>query len=96
MKVYEKYGIDPEWVEQVKVKMKNRQTKQRVKLMVHGVTAEDLQNRAKATGLLGRVANVLGEKLSDAQAETIVDFVLSQHIDPGNPLHKIKLWNMFR
>jgi uncharacterized protein YpuA (DUF1002 family) len=96
MKAYEKYGIDPVWVERVKVKMKNREAKERVKLIVHDVTAQDLQNRAKAARLLGKVAHTLGEKLSDAQAETIVDFVLSQHIDPANPLHKIKLWNMFR
>jgi Stage VI sporulation protein F len=96
MKVYEKYGIDPVWVERVKIKMKNKQTKERVKLLVHDVTAEDLQNRAEAARLLTRVSNALGEKLTAAQAETIVDFVISQHIDPNNPLHKIKLWNMFR
>jgi hypothetical protein len=96
MKVYEKYGIDPVWVERVKVKMKNKQTKERVKSLVHDVTAEDLQNRAEASRLLGSVSRALGEKMTAAQAETIVDFIISQHIDPSNPFHKIKLWNMFR
>jgi hypothetical protein len=96
MKVYEKYGIDPVWVERVKVKMKNKQTKERVKLLVHDVTAEDLQNRAEAIRLVGKVSHALGENVSATQAETIVDFVISQHIDPSNPFHKIKLWNMFR
>lgn len=96
MKVYERYGIDPLWVERVKVKMKNRDTKGRVKLILHDITAQDLQNKAIAARLLAKVAKELGEKLSEAQAETIVEFVLSQHLDPGNPLHKIKMWNMFR
>ncbi|MBP1991422.1 stage VI sporulation protein F [Paenibacillus eucommiae] len=96
MKVYEKYGIDPVWVERVKVKFKNRETKERVKQILHGVTAQDLQNKAKISRLLGAVSKALGEKLSEEQSNTIIDFVISQQIDPANPFHKIKLWNMFR
>jgi uncharacterized protein YpuA (DUF1002 family) len=96
MKVYQKYGIDPVWVEHVKVKMKNRESKERVKLILHDTTAQDLQDRAKVSRLVGRVTKALGEKLSDNQAETIVEFVLSQNLDPANPFHRIKMWNMFR
>lgn len=92
----QKLGIDPMLVERVKLKLKNPDIRERVKMIMHGVTKKDLQDRAKVTRLLGLGAKAVGEKLSDAQANHIIDFVLSQKIDPANTFHLIKLWSKFR
>lgn len=93
---YQKYGIDPALVERIKVKMKNPQIKAKVKQILEGVTKADLQNRPKVAKLLGRITGVLGENLTAAQKNQIIEFVIAQKIDPGNTFHLIKLWNMFR
>lgn len=93
---YQSYGIDREFVERVKLKMKNPQLKERVKAILDGVTKADLQNRGKVTKLLGQVSRVLGEKLTERQSDQIVSFVIAQKIDPSNTFHLIKLWSMFR
>jgi predicted transcriptional regulator len=96
MKVYEKYGIDPLWVKRAKEKIKNKTTKERVREIFHDITAEDLQNKAIVSRLLSHVSKALGEQMTDAQCSALLNFVISQNIDPANPLHKIRLWNMFR
>jgi uncharacterized protein YpuA (DUF1002 family) len=93
---YQKYGIDPAFVERIKMKMKNPQTKERVKQILEGVAKADLQNRTKVAKLLGKISVVLGENLTAAQKNQIIDFVIAQKIDPGNTFHLIKLWGMFR
>ena len=93
---WQKFGIRPELVERVKVKMKNPATKERVRALLDGVTKYDLQDRAKVRRLVKSAARVLNETLSDVQEEQIVNFVLAQKIDPKNTLHLIKLWAMFR
>lgn len=96
MPAYEKYGIKVELVERVKAKMKNPATAERVRAAIGKVTKSDLQNRATVVRLIGAAAKALGEKLSDKEKETLVKFVLERKIDPDNPLHLMKLWNMFR
>jgi hypothetical protein len=93
---YENYGIDRTFVERIKLKMKNQQLNQRVQMILQGITKSDLQNRSKVNRLLGQVAKVLGEKLTDRMSENIVTFVIAQKIDPNNTFHLIKLWGMFR
>lgn len=93
---YQSYGIDRELVERIKLKMKDPQLKERVKVLLDGVTKHDLQDRAKVSRLLGKVSRVLGEKLTERQADQIVSFVIAQKIDPNNTFHLIKLWSMFR
>jgi uncharacterized protein YpuA (DUF1002 family) len=96
MKTYEKYGIDPLWVKRAKEKLKNKAAKERVKGILEDVTARDLQDKATVSRLVSRTSKALGEQLTDDQSSAITHFVLTQNIDPANPLHKIKLWNMFR
>ncbi|MEI7027218.1 stage VI sporulation protein F [Paenibacillus sp. y28] len=93
---YIKYGITPEFVERVKRKMKNPETKERVKKALQGVTKTDLQDRSKVRALVNRCAAILGEKLSDQMTDNMIRFVIDQKIDPNNTLHLIKLWGMFR
>jgi GDP-D-mannose dehydratase len=93
---YEDYGIDRTFVERIKIKMKNPQINQRVKMILNGVSKADLQDSAKLNRLLDKVAKVLGEKLTDRMSHNIVTFVISQKIDPNNTFHLIKLWGMFR
>jgi hypothetical protein len=93
---YENYGIDRAFVERIKIKMKNPQLNQRVKMILDGITKADLQDQAKLNRLLEQIAKVLGEKLSDRMARNIVAFVIAQKIDPNNTFHLIKLWGMFR
>lgn len=93
---YQQTGIDPALVERVKLKLKNKDIRERVKMIMHGVTKRDLQDRVKVTKLLALGSKAVGEKLSESQASYIVDFVLSQKIDPANTFHLIKLWSMFR
>lgn len=94
--MYQTYGISKELVERVKLKMKSPAMKERVKLILEDVSKEDLQNRVKVRKLVGSVAKVLGEKLTEQQTENIVHFVVAQKIDPKNTFHLIRLWSMFR
>ncbi|REE88616.1 stage VI sporulation protein F [Paenibacillus taihuensis] len=93
---YTKYGIRPDLVERVKVKMKNPVTKDKVKMLLNGVTKYDLQDRLKVKKLVRAAAGVLQEPLTELQEEQLISFVLGQKIDPNNTLHLIKLWAMFR
>ncbi|ASS65817.1 MULTISPECIES: stage VI sporulation protein F [unclassified Paenibacillus] len=93
---YVKYGIRPEFVERVKLKLKNPAVKDRIKLLVNGITKYDLADRAKVKKLVRNGAGILQEKLTDTQEEQLVQFVLSLKIDPNNTFHLIKLWGMFR
>ncbi|CAG7623018.1 stage VI sporulation protein F [Paenibacillus allorhizosphaerae] len=93
---YTKYGFDPAQVERIKLKMKNPQTKERVKMILQGVTKYDLQDRVKVRRFVGMLTKALGEKVTEQQMEHLVQFVVSQKIDPNNTFHLIKLWSMFR
>jgi uncharacterized protein YpuA (DUF1002 family) len=93
---YENYGIDRTFVERIKLKMKNPQSNQRVKMILSGVSKADLQDSTKLNRLLDKVAKVLGEKLTDRMTRNIIAFVIAQKIDPNNTFHLIKLWGMFR
>lgn len=93
---YVKYGISPQLVERVKLKMKNPLMKDRVKHLLEDVTKQDLQDRAIVRRLVRRVSQTLNETLTDTQEDQIVKFVIAQRIDPKNTFHLIKLWGMFR
>ncbi|MCQ6560337.1 stage VI sporulation protein F [Paenibacillus mendelii] len=93
---YTKYGIRPEFIERVKVKMKNPVTKDRIKKVVEGVNKYDLQDRVKVRRLIRTAAGILHENMTEAQEEQLIAFVIGQKIDPNNTLHLLKLWAMFR
>lgn len=93
---YTKYGISPQLVERIKLKMKQSAMKERVKQIVDGVTKADLQNRQTVRRLVRKVTSALNESVSAQQEEAIVQFVLAQKIDPNNTFHLLKLWGMFR
>jgi len=93
---YEKYGISAELVERVKMKMKDANVKHRVMADLQHVTKADLQNRETVRRLVGVCADALGEPIGERQTDSIVQFVVTQKIDPQNALHLIKLWHMFR
>ncbi|WP_055107603.1 stage VI sporulation protein F [Paenibacillus ihumii] len=93
---YQQYGISPQLVERVKLKMKNPAVKDRIKSLVDGLTKADLQDRGKVRRLVKSAAAILHERLTSVQEEQIVQFVIAQKIDPRNTLHLIKLWGMFR
>ncbi|WP_106768173.1 stage VI sporulation protein F [Paenibacillus faecalis] len=93
---YQQYGISPQLVERIKLKMKNPAIKEKIKGLVQGLTKADLQNSTKVHQLVRTSAGILNEKLSPTQEQQIVKFVLAQRIDPNNTFHLIKLWGMFR
>jgi hypothetical protein len=93
---YEQFGIDKPFVERVKLKMKNPQLNQRVQMILHGISKDDLQDRPKLSRMLVKIAKVLGEKPSERLSENIISFIIAQKIDPNNTFHLIKLWGMFR
>jgi hypothetical protein len=93
---WQSFGIKPEFVERVKMKMKNPATKERIKGLLDGVTKYDLQDRSKVRRWVKAFAKILNEPLSESQEDQMVNFVISQKIDPNNTLHLIKLWTMFR
>jgi hypothetical protein len=93
---YQKYGIRPQLVERVKIKLKNPVVKDRMRLLLGNVTKYDLQDRVKVRKLVKSAASILQEPLTDIQEEQIIDFVLGQKIDPNNTFHLLKLWGMFR
>ncbi len=75
---YTKYGFDPAQVERIKQKMKNPETKERVKMILQGVTKADLQDRVKVRRFVGMLTKALGEKVTDLQMENLVNFIISQ------------------
>ncbi|WP_151734742.1 stage VI sporulation protein F [Paenibacillus tengchongensis] len=93
---YQQYGISPQLVERIKLKMKNTAVKDRIKNMIQGISRQELQDPAVVRRLVRNAAAVLNEKLSSTQEEQIVKFVIAQKIDPNNTFHLIRLWNMFR
>jgi hypothetical protein len=93
---YQQYGIKPQLVERVKLKMKNPSVKERMRQLLAHVTKYDLQDRVKVRRLVKSASAILQEKLTDVQEEQIVSFVLAQKIDPNNTFHLLKLWSMFR
>lgn len=93
---YVKYGFDPAQVERIKFKLKNPAVKERVKMMMKGVTKYDLQDRTKVRRFVDQLSSLLGESMTPQQKEHLVGFVISQKIDPNNTFHLIKLWGMFR
>jgi hypothetical protein len=93
---WQKFGIKPEFVERVKVKMKNPATKERIKGLLDGVTKYDLQDRAKVRRWTKTFAKILNEPLTETQEDQLTNFIIAQKIDPNNMLHLIKLYTMFR
>jgi len=93
---YQKFGISPQLVERVKLKVKNPVTKERLRILLANVTKSDLQNRLTVRKLVKSSAGILNEKLTDVQVEQLVNFVLAQKVDPSNTFHLLKLWSMFR
>ncbi len=93
---YQRYGISPELVKRVKLKMKNPLIKERVKAILEGIDRKDLQNRNEIKKRMALVSRAVGEKITAGQAEALTDFIIDQKIDPNNSFHLIKLWNMFR
>lgn len=93
---YQQYGISPQLVERIKLKMKNPVIKDRIKGLTQGLTKADLQNSTKVHQLIRTASGIMNEKLSPAQEQQMVQFVLAQRIDPNNTFHLIKLWGMFR
>ena len=93
---YQQYGISPQLVQRVKLKMKNQIIREKIKNHVHGLTKADLKNRVKVQQIVKSCAIMINESLTEQQHEQIVRFVLDQGIDPKNTFHLIKLWGMFR
>lgn len=93
---YQQYGISPQLVERIKTKMKNPTAKERIKTMINGVSKQQLQDTTVVRKLVRSSSSVLNEKLSTAQEEQIVKFIIAQKIDPKNTFHLIRLWGMFR
>lgn len=93
---YQQYGISPQLVERIKLKMKNPAIKERVKDMINGISKQDLQNGATVRRLVRNASGVMNEKLTTTQEDQIVKFIIAQKIDPNNTFHLIRLWGMFR
>jgi uncharacterized protein YpuA (DUF1002 family) len=93
---WQKFGIKAEFVERVKVKMKNPATKERIKGHLEGATKYDLQDRTKVRRWVKTFAKILNESLTETQEDQLVNFIIAQKIDPNNMLHLLKLYTMFR
>jgi len=93
---WQKYGIRPEFVNRVKLKMKDPAVKERIKGHLEGATKYDLQDQAKVRKWVRTFAKILNEPLTETLENQLVSFVIDQRIDPNNMLHLIKLYTMFR
>lgn len=93
---YQQFGISPQLVERIKLKMKNPATKERIKTMIKGVSRQELQDTAVVRRLVRSAAAVLNERLTSTQEDQIVRFIIAQKIDPNNTFHLLRLWGMFR
>ncbi|WP_339315599.1 stage VI sporulation protein F [Paenibacillus sp. FSL R10-2734] len=93
---YQQFGISPQLVERIKLKMKNSAVKDRIKNMINGISKQELQDTAVVRRLVKNASGVLNEKLTSTQEDQIVKFIIAQKIDPNNTFHLIRLWGMFR
>lgn len=93
---YQQYGISPQLVERIKLKMKNPAVKERIKSLINGVSRQQLQDSGVVRRLVRSASVILGERLTSDQEDSIVRFVIAQKIDPNNTFHLIRLWGMFR
>lgn len=93
---YQQFGISPALVDRIKLKMKNPAVKERIKNMINGISKQELQNTAVVRRLVRNASAVMNEKLTSAQEDQIVKFIIAQKIDPSNTFHLIRLWGMFR
>lgn len=93
---YQQFGISPQLVDRIKLKMKNPAVKDRIKNMTNGISKQELQDTAVVRKLVRNASGVLSEKLTSTQEDQIVKFVIAQKIDPSNTFHLIRLWGMFR
>ncbi|MFD1775125.1 stage VI sporulation protein F [Paenibacillus rhizophilus] len=93
---YQQYGISPQLVERIKLKMKNPAVKDRIKNLINGVSKQQLQDPGVVRRLVHNASGILGERLTSVQEDSIVRFVIAQKIDPNNTFHLIRLWGMFR
>jgi uncharacterized protein YpuA (DUF1002 family) len=93
---YQQFGISPQLVDRIKLKMKNPAVKERIKNMINGISKQELQDTAVVRRLVRNASAVMNEKLTSTQEDQIVKFVIAQKIDPGNTFHLIRLWGMFR
>jgi tRNA U38,U39,U40 pseudouridine synthase TruA len=92
----EQYGLDQQWIREVKERFKDQRVTDQVKRLIDGVTKEDLQSRSFLTRKIRRIVPVLGMTITQKQAEGIIQFIIDQKLDPNNTWHLIKLWNMLR
>lgn len=93
---YVEYGINPQLVQLVKMKLKDPVLREQVKNMLQGVTKEHLHHPATVRQLINAVSSVIGVAIDEQQAANITRFVIDLKIDPNNMFHLIKLWGMFR
>ncbi|AIQ12688.1 stage VI sporulation protein F [Paenibacillus durus] len=93
---YQQYGISPQLVERIKMKMKNPTIKERIKNLINGVSKQQLQDPGVVRRLVRNASVILGERLASDQEDNIVRFVIAQKVDPNNTFHLIRLWGMFR
>ncbi|ASA21061.1 stage VI sporulation protein F [Paenibacillus donghaensis] len=93
---YQQFGISPQLVERIKLKMKNKAVKERIKNMINGISKQELQDAAVVRRLVRNASGVLSERLTSAQEDQIVKFIIAQKVDPSNTFHLIRLWSMFR
>jgi len=93
---WQKFGIKTEFVDRVKMKMKNPAVKEKIKAHLDGATKYDLQDRVKVRRWVKNFAKILNEPLSEAQEDQLVNFIIAQKIDPNNMLSLIKLYTMFK
>jgi hypothetical protein len=93
---YQQFGISPQLVDRIKLKMKKSTVKDRIKNMINGISKQELQDAAVVRRLVRNASGVLNEKLTSTQEEQIVKFIIAQKIDPNNTFHLIRLWGMFR
>jgi len=93
---WQKYGIKTEFVERVKLKMKNPAVKEKIKGHLEGATKYDLQDRAKVRRWVKTFARILNEPITETQEDQLVNFIIAQKIDPNNMLSLIKLYAMFK
>jgi hypothetical protein len=63
--------------------------------LLRGVSKQDLQNPAKVRGLVEKLGQALGIRLSVVELSVLTNHFVSMRIDPHNPLHLMKLWSMF-
>ncbi|GLG02326.1 hypothetical protein Alches_23670 [Alicyclobacillus hesperidum subsp. aegles] len=87
-------GLHPRLLPIFRSKIANPLNWRRVHRVLMSYRREDLANPAGAGALVDHLSTVLAVPITPAERAGAVNWLMAQRIDPRNPLHQMRMWNV--